>query len=80
MRTIDFKAELRDFDLARGVLRTTGAMHIVTVSQRDTHYRLPDGRLMRREAEGEPTEWIFYHRVDAAPRSIPGNSRRAASR
>jgi adenylate cyclase class IV len=66
MRNIDFKAELREPDLARGILRTLGAMFIVSLEQRDTHFRLPDGRLMRREATDEPTEWIFYHRNDGS--------------
>jgi len=66
MRNIDYKAELRDPALARGILRTIGAMFIVKAEQRDTHFRLPDGRLMRREAADDPTEWIFYHRTDGS--------------
>ncbi len=66
MRTIDYKAELRDPALARGILRALKAMPIVRIEQRDTHFRLPDGRLMRREARDEPAEWIFYHRADGS--------------
>jgi len=40
MRNIDYKAELRDPALARGILRTIGAMFIVKAEQRDTHFRL----------------------------------------
>ncbi|MFK7962154.1 MAG: class IV adenylate cyclase [Phycisphaerales bacterium] len=64
MQNIEYKAELRDIQLARGVLRSHRALPIITVKQVDTHFRLPDGRLLKREAVDEPTEWIFYHRVD----------------
>lgn len=64
MRNVEYKAELRDLELARGCLRASGAMHIVNVRQRDTHFRVPHGRLLKREAMNEPVEWIFYHRTD----------------
>lgn len=64
MQTIDLKLELRDPVMVRGQLRALGAKRIVALEQRDVRFPLPDGRLLRREAEGEPTEWIFYHRVD----------------
>lgn len=64
MQNIEYKSELRDVQIARGTLRSLKAMPIITVTQTDTHFRLPDGRLLKRESVDEPTEWIFYHRVD----------------
>ncbi len=64
MQNIEFKAELRDIDLARAQCRASGAKHLGTLEQVDTYYKLPDGRLKRRETTGEPTEWVFYHRSD----------------
>ena len=66
MQNIEFKAELRDMALARAQAQALGARLISIVEQRDTYYKLPDGRLKKREAKGEPTEWIFYHRPDRA--------------
>ena len=34
------------------------------LEQTDTYFKMADGRLKRREAPGEPTEWIYYHRRD----------------
>lgn len=64
MQNIEFKAELRDMDLARAQCRALDAKRIGLLRQRDTYFRLTSGRLKRRESEGEPTEWIFYHRPD----------------
>ncbi len=64
MQNIEFKAELRNLEAARVRCRTLGAVPILELEQTDTYYKLPDGRLKRREAPGEPTEWIFYHRKD----------------
>lgn len=64
MRNIEFKAELRDFDAARTQCRLIGAEFIARVRQVDTYFKLTDGRLKRRETEGEPVEWIYYHRAD----------------
>jgi adenylate cyclase class 2 len=61
---IEFKAELRDAVAAQQQCRQLGAQHIGTLRQTDTYYRMPDGRLKKREAPGEPTEWIYYHRRD----------------
>ncbi len=41
-----------------------GAARIGILEQTDTYFRIPDGRLKRREVPGEPTEWIFYHRAN----------------
>lgn len=64
MQNIEFKAELRDMEIARAQCRVLGAKRMGLLRQRDTYFRLTSGRLKRREAEGEPTEWIFYHRPD----------------
>jgi len=66
MQNIEFKAELRDIDLARTLLRKIHATAIDTLEQTDTYYRLTDGRLKKRETKGAPTEFIFYHRENAA--------------
>jgi adenylate cyclase class IV len=64
MQNVEFKAELRDIEAARRQCGLIGADRIGTLRQTDTYYRLPDGRLKKREAPEEPTEWIFYHRLD----------------
>jgi adenylate cyclase class 2 len=64
MHNVEFKAELRDVQLARSLARAHGAAFIDAVEQVDTYYRVPAGRLKRREAPGEPTEYIFYDRDD----------------
>lgn len=68
MQNVEFKAELRDPALARTVLGPAGlnAAWIVTLHQTDTYYRVPSGRLKKRECPGEPTEYIFYDRADRA--------------
>jgi adenylate cyclase class IV len=64
MHNVEFKAELRDADLARRVLMAFGARWIISLRQTDTYYRIPAGRLKKRECLGEPTEYIFYDRPD----------------
>lgn len=65
MENIEFKAELRDPVAARAQCRALGATLLFDREQVDTYYRLPDGRLKRRESPGVPIEWIFYHRPDS---------------
>jgi len=65
MRSIDVRAELRDLDLARGVCVRSGGVLVATLDQRDTYFRVPSGRLKRRESDGEPVEWIFSTREEA---------------
>jgi len=62
MQNVEFKAELRDLPLARAVCRAKGASLIGELKQTDTYFRIPAGRLKKRETEGEPTEYIFYER------------------
>ncbi|MEQ8850210.1 MAG: class IV adenylate cyclase [Phycisphaerales bacterium] len=70
MRNVEFKAELRDFSLAKSICARLGARHVVTMRQTDTYYRVANGRLKKRESvilepDGpieEPVEVIYYHR------------------
>lgn len=62
MQNIEFKAELRNIEAARRQCKLIGAERVGKLQQTDTYFRMPDGRLKRREAPGEPIEWIFYHR------------------
>ena len=69
MHNIELKAELRDIVLARAACRALGASFILAFDQVDTYYRIPLGRLKRRETTGEPAEYIFYERPNrAAPK------------
>jgi adenylate cyclase class IV len=64
MRNVGYKAELRDPELARSICLSMGAVHEGRLRQTDTYFRVADGRLKRRETQGEPTEYIFYSRTD----------------
>jgi adenylate cyclase, class 2 len=64
MQNIEFKAELRNLAAARKQCELLGATRVGVLHQTDTYFRLPDGRLKKREVPGQPTEWIFYHRPD----------------
>lgn len=66
MLNVEFKAELRDLALARTICRAIRATHIATLRQTDTYYRIPQGRLKKRECEGEPVEYIYYDRANRA--------------
>lgn len=73
MHNVEFKAELRDAQLARAISLRLGATPAITMRQVDTYFRIPSGRLKRREitnADGSSeTEYIFYDRPDrASPR------------
>ncbi len=50
MRNIEFKAELRDPDLARAIAREIGASMVVKIQQTDTYYDVTTGRVKKREA------------------------------
>lgn len=62
MHNVEFKVELRDPNLARTIIVRQGATFIGTLDQTDTYFRIPSGRLKKREQVGEPTEYIFYDR------------------
>lgn len=78
MRNIEFKAELRDPELARAIAKEIGASLIVRAQQTDTYYNVTTGRVKKREsvaidravAVPEPVEYIVYaraNRVDTRP-------------
>ncbi len=64
MQNIECKYELREPALAAAVCRRLGARSLGTIRQRDTYFKVAEGRLKKREVLGEPAEWIFYHRTD----------------
>jgi len=64
MLNVEFKAELRDPDIARAVLLSIGAEHTDRMRQIDTYYRVPAGRLKKRDVPGRPAEYISYQRAD----------------
>jgi adenylate cyclase class IV len=74
VKNVEYKAELRDFTLARAICARLGARHVVTMRQTDTYYRVAAGRLKKRESvilepDGpieEPTEVIHYQRADTS--------------
>ncbi len=72
MQCLQFKAELRDPEIARAVCRTIGATLHATIEQVDTYYRIPQGRYKRRESvidgRTQPIEYFLFDRVD---RSLP---------
>lgn len=64
MQNVEFKAEIRDMEAARRQCGLVGAVHAGNLVQIDTYFRVPDGRLKRRETPGRAIEWIFYRRAD----------------
>lgn len=66
MQNVEIKCELRDLPLARTLCAALKSPLAETLKQTDTYFKLADGRLKRRESEGFPTEYIFYHRENAA--------------
>jgi adenylate cyclase class IV len=62
MQNVEYKAELKDLSLARTIAAAIGAIRVDTLQQTDTYFRIPDGKLKKRETLGQPTEWIFYSR------------------
>lgn len=62
MQNIEFKAELRDPEAARRQCANLGAHFVGSLRQVDLYFKLPDGRLKKRQTTGQLTEWIFYHR------------------
>lgn len=62
MQNVECKFELRDPALARVILGAHRATLVDTLRQTDTYFKLADGRLKKRETQGQATEFIFYHR------------------
>ncbi len=66
MRNVEIKCELRDRARAQQICRELGARRVGLLEQRDTYYRVPGGRLKRRESPGRADCWIAYERADDA--------------
>ena len=66
MQNVEFKAELKDLELARSICLALGAQLAGILDQTDTYFAVKQGRLKKRETVGEPTEWILYERPDQA--------------
>jgi adenylate cyclase class IV len=66
MNNVELKAELRDLPVARATCRAIGASFILAFDQTDTYYRVPHGRLKKRETTDEPAEYIYYERPNRA--------------
>lgn len=66
MKTVECKSEVRDVTLLESILRRRGATFIAELGQRDTYFRIPDARLLRREHHDGPPEWLFYTRRHVA--------------
>jgi len=72
VKNIEYKAELRDPELARAIAKEIGAYPVVRVQQTDTYYNVTTGRVKKREAVAidravsvpEPVEYIVYERAD----------------
>lgn len=62
MRSVEFKAELRDPALAAAACRALGATPVAELDLTDTHFRVTTGRLKRRDCPDEPVEYILYDR------------------
>ncbi len=64
MQNVEYKAELRDIDLARTIAAALRVPYVMTSQQVDTYYRIPDARLKKRQIEGSLVEFIFYSRIN----------------
>lgn len=69
MKNVEFKAELRDLELARATCHVLGAHRVSTLLQTDEYVRVPDGRLKKRtereeESGASRVRWIWYDRAD----------------
>jgi adenylate cyclase class 2 len=72
MQNVEYKAELRDIELARSICRAIKAELVATLEQTDTYYRVADARLKKRETVGLKTEYIFYQRSNVSGPRISG--------
>jgi predicted adenylyl cyclase CyaB len=70
MQNIEVKAPLRDRLKVEKKLSALGARPMWVRNQMDTFYRVPEGWLKIREAEGKPAELISYRRAtgESGPR------------
>jgi predicted adenylyl cyclase CyaB len=63
MQNIEVKSPLQDRLKVEKKLSALGARPMWVRNQRDTFYRVPEGWLKLREAEGKPAELISYKRA-----------------
>ena len=69
MKSIEFKAELRDIECARAIAMNLGARQSAVLMQVDEYLSVPEGRLKRRVERNERTGaarelWIWFDRPD----------------
>ena len=64
-RNIELKAAYSDLDRARIALEKVGAVFTHSMTQLDTYFRVPNGRLKLREIDSQRAELIWYDRPDA---------------
>ena len=69
LKNIEFKAELRDIELARTTCAFLHARRIAILHQTDEYVSVPEGRLKKRSERDEVSgrsrcEWIWYTRAD----------------
>ncbi len=82
MKNLEWKAELRDPNLARMICSNINASYIAKIRQTDTYYNVSRGRLKKREAVAiergigspEPVEYIFYERPDGVTARVSNYS------
>lgn len=67
MQGVEFKAELRDPELARLILRYSGAIFVGAMETSEAYTRMPDGVLKKRSCADDPTEWVLYTRTPRIP-------------
>jgi predicted adenylyl cyclase CyaB len=66
VRNIELKARLRDRERAVRVCQELGAQFHGHIRQRDTYFRVPEGRLKLRESDPGEDYLVFYRRPDTA--------------
>lgn len=66
MRNIELKARLRNWEDALRVCRELGAAAQGGITQVDTYFNVPEGRLKLREASPGRTELVYYQRPNEA--------------
>ncbi len=73
MRNLEFKAEVREQERLQSAFAANGAGFVGTLSQRDTYFNVPAGRLKLRETEGRKAELIFYRRNESSSAGMESN-------
>lgn len=76
---LEIKLRLGDLSAVEVALRALGAAGAGMLVQRDTYFRVPDGRLKLRESPGE-AELIRYERDEAAPKMVSRYTRTPVDR